>query len=105
MDMLAQMLEVIETLGAWPKMVAKGFISLIPKGEGVEALNTRLVKIIDGAGLIEKKLFQVDRVGVFPGNREDTMLVPIDVQDLLLRLAMAVAAHALLVKARKMWHL
>jgi len=55
--------------------------------EGVEALNNKLMQIIDGAGLLQKEKRLVDNVGVHPGNREKTMLVPIDVQDLLLVLA------------------
>ena len=35
LDMLAQLLTRIESTGLWPRLLARGFISLIPKGEGM----------------------------------------------------------------------
>lgn len=55
--------------------------------EGVEALNSKMTAMIKSSGLLEEKVCKVDQVGVFPGNREGAMLVPVDVQDLLLRFA------------------
>ena len=63
--MLAQVLEIIESLGAWPKMVAQGFTSLIPKGEGAGALKLRPLSVLsqiyrvwEGMRLEEATLWQ-----------------------------------------------
>jgi hypothetical protein len=56
--------------------------------QGVEAFDNEIMQRLDASGLLEKgKICQVERVGVHPDNREKSMLVPIDVQDLLARLA------------------
>ena len=56
--------------------------------QGVEAFNDEVMGRLDAAGLLEKgKICQVERVGVHVDNREKSMLVPIDVQDLLARMA------------------
>ena len=56
--------------------------------QGVEAFNNEIMEMLDAAVLLERgKVLQVDRVGVHPDNREQSMLVPIDVQDLLLRMS------------------
>ena len=56
--------------------------------QGVEAFDNEIMQRLDASGLLEKgKIIQVERVGVHPDNREQSMLVPIDVQDLLARLA------------------
>ena len=35
LDMLAQLLTHIESTGPWPCVLARRFVSLIPKGEGM----------------------------------------------------------------------
>ena len=40
-DMLAQLLTHIESTGLWPRMLARGFVSLIPKGEGMLPMQQR----------------------------------------------------------------
>ena len=52
---------------------------------GVEALNSLIQKTIDKAGLWTKEIRHPSVVGVHPDNREKSMLVPIDVHDLLLK--------------------
>lgn len=54
---------------------------------GVEAFQDDLIGRIRTAGLLETKWLQVDHVGVHPDNREKSMLVPVDVHDLLKRMA------------------
>ena len=54
---------------------------------GVEAFQEDIIERIRSAGLLESKWLQVDHVGVHPDNREKAMLVPIDVHDLLKRMA------------------
>jgi hypothetical protein len=55
--------------------------------EGVEAFNSNIMKVIEEAGLQSLERKHVDKVGVHPSNRELSMLVPIDVHDLLLKFA------------------
>ena len=50
---------------------------------GVEAFNTYIMKVITDADLFTMEVRNVACVGVHPDNREKSMLVPIDVQDLL----------------------
>jgi hypothetical protein len=52
--------------------------------EGVEAFNASMTGILMAANLIEKRQVPIERVGVFPGNREGAMLVPVDMQQLAL---------------------
>ena len=54
---------------------------------GVEAFQEDLMARIKAAGLMETKWANVDEVGVHPDNREQSMLVPIDVHDLLKRMS------------------
>jgi hypothetical protein len=54
---------------------------------GVEAFQEDLIGRIRAAGLMEKKWIMPEWVGVHPDNREKAMLVPIDVHDLLARVA------------------
>ena len=54
---------------------------------GVEAFQDDLQSRIRAAGLMEKKWLSIDTVGVHPDNREGAMIVPIDMHDLLKRLA------------------
>lgn len=54
---------------------------------GVEAFQEDIIGRVRAAGLLENKWLKVEHVGVHPDNREKAMLVPIDVHDLLARLA------------------
>ena len=51
--------------------------------EGAEALSAKVEDILDRANLMENRTCNVDRLGVFPGNRETAMLIPVEVQHLL----------------------
>lgn len=51
---------------------------------GVEALHSLIIKTIEDAGLFVSEIRHVSVVGVHPDNREQAMLVPMDVHDLLL---------------------
>ena len=51
--------------------------------EGPEALNAKISNIFTENKLWEGRTVQVDNVGVFPGNRENSGLVSFDVQGLL----------------------
>ncbi len=51
--------------------------------EGAEALSAKVEDILYRANLMENQTCKVDRLGVFPGNRETAMLVPVEVQSLL----------------------
>ena len=56
--------------------------------QGVEASNNETMERLGVAGLLQKgKICHVETVGVHPDNREKSMLVPIDVQDRLARMA------------------
>ena len=50
---------------------------------GVEAFQEKLLKMTRDAGLLEEQRHDVENVGVHPDNREGSMLVPVDAQDLL----------------------
>ena len=54
---------------------------------GVEAFQEDLTGRMKAAGLMEQKWLKVDAVGVHPDNREKSMVVPIDMHDLLRRMA------------------
>ena len=54
---------------------------------GVEAFQENIIGNIRAAGLMENKWISPEWVGVHPDNREKAMLVPIDVHDLLARVA------------------
>lgn len=51
--------------------------------EGPEALNAKMTKMINDAGLAEVKVALVDRIGCFPENRHGAMLVAVDVHSIL----------------------
>lgn len=51
--------------------------------EGPEALNAELWRQIESVELVSEDEIDVANVGVFPGNREKSMLVPADMQGLL----------------------
>ena len=53
---------------------------------GAEAYDAELYKVISEAGLIKQERRPIDHVAIHPGNRESTMLVPVDTQDLLMLL-------------------
>ena len=50
-------------------------------------MNCRMLKIIDDAGLVDWEIKRVEKVCTHPSNREKTMLIPMDVHDLLLKFA------------------
>ena len=50
---------------------------------GVEAFNAEIEGVLEQHGMFSEEYLQVDQVGVHPHNREKTMLVPMDCQDLL----------------------
>jgi len=54
---------------------------------GVEAFNTNIMTKIVASGLLHQETKCPMKVGAHPDNRERAMLVPIDVQDLLLKFA------------------
>ena len=45
-DMLAQLLTHIESTGLWPCVLARGFVSLIPKGEGMLPMQQRPLSVL-----------------------------------------------------------
>ena len=51
--------------------------------EGPEALNAEMWRLIESVELVSEDEIDVANVGVFPGNREKSMLVPEDMQGLL----------------------
>ena len=51
--------------------------------EGPEALTVKIETIVNDASLMESRVCQVDKIGIFPGNREKAMAIPVDVQTLL----------------------
>lgn len=51
--------------------------------EGPEALNAEMWRLIESASLVSEDEIDITNVGVFPGNRENSMLVPADMQGLL----------------------
>ena len=55
--------------------------------EGVETFNSEVMHIIEQSELLVEEKKHVSCVGVHPHNREKTMLIPIDVHDLLLKFA------------------
>ena len=57
--------------------------------DGVETFQEHLIKILEYAMLADMRWISVDKAGVHPDNREGTGLVPIDVHDLLLLIALA----------------
>ena len=51
--------------------------------EGPEALAAEVDRIVDLAGLVAVETIDISTMGVFPGNREGSMLLPADVHGLL----------------------
>lgn len=52
---------------------------------GVEAFNTEIEGVLEENSMFSEECVLVDHVGCFPDNRERTMIVPMDAQDLLLK--------------------
>ena len=52
---------------------------------GAEAFNAEIEGVMEQHAMFSEEYLQVDQVGVHPHNREKTMLVPMDSQDLLLK--------------------
>ena len=46
LNWLAELLTVIEQTGRWPRILARGFISLIPKGEGMLPMQQRPLSVL-----------------------------------------------------------
>ena len=46
LNWLAELLTVIEQTGRWPRILARGFISLIPKGEGMLLMQQRPLSVL-----------------------------------------------------------
>ena len=56
LDMLAEILHLVEETGYWPRVLAKGYVSLIPKGEGMLPMQQRPLSVLSqiyrvGAGI------------------------------------------------------
>ena len=45
-DMLADLLHLVEEIGEWPTLLARGYISLIPKGEGMGPLQMQPLSVL-----------------------------------------------------------
>ncbi len=52
---------------------------------GTEAFDVELRRLLLEAGLLERRVYDVTKVGTHPDNREQEMAIPVDVQDLLMR--------------------
>ena len=46
LDMLALLLTKVEETGCWPTCLARGFITLVPKGEGAHPLKLRPLSVL-----------------------------------------------------------
>ena len=46
LDMLAEILHLVEQTGCWPSVLAKGYVSLIPKGEGMLPMQQRPLSVL-----------------------------------------------------------
>ena len=46
LDLFAEMMHIIEDTGIWPAALARGFISLIPKGEGMQPMQQRPLSVL-----------------------------------------------------------
>lgn len=53
--------------------------------EGVEALNAKMMGLIEGAELMDEEVKHTSKACTHPDNREGVMIVPVDSQDLLLK--------------------
>ena len=53
---------------------------------GIEAFNDEIESVLEGSQMFSEEWCLVDQVATHPDNREKTMLVPMDAQDLLLKL-------------------
>jgi hypothetical protein len=53
--------------------------------QGAEAWDDVIMKTLDSFGLLSRERRSIDHVGIHPDNRVNTMLVPVDMQDLLLQ--------------------
>ena len=53
--------------------------------EGVEALNAKMMGLIEGADLVDEEVKHTSKAGTHPDNREGAMIMPMDSQDLLLK--------------------
>ena len=46
LDMLADILHLVEQTGCWPSVFATGYVSLIPKGEGMLPMQQRPLSVL-----------------------------------------------------------
>ena len=53
---------------------------------GVEDFDRQIRRLLKEAHLIETRVYQVEKVGIHPDNREGDMAIPVDVQELLDRM-------------------
>ena len=53
---------------------------------GVGAFDVELRRFFIDAKLLEIRIYQEEKAGIHPDNREEEMAIPVDVQDLLMRM-------------------
>ena len=46
LDMLSEILFLVEATGTWPRVLARGYVSLIPKGEGMMPMQQRPLSVL-----------------------------------------------------------
>ena len=46
LNMLADLLAIVEATGKWPRILARGYVSLIPKGEGMLPMQQRPLSVL-----------------------------------------------------------
>ena len=46
LDMLSEILFLVEATGTWPRVLARGYVSLIPKGEGMMLMQQRPLSVL-----------------------------------------------------------
>ena len=46
LNMLADLLTIVEATGKWPRILARSYVSLIPKGEGMMPMQQRLLSVL-----------------------------------------------------------
>jgi hypothetical protein len=66
----------------------KSMVEAIDAGkyeQGAEAFDDAIMKVLDSYGLVTRERRLIDDVGPHPCNRNNTMIVPVDMQDLLLQ--------------------
>ena len=46
LNMVAGLLAIVESTGKWPRILARGYVSLIPKGEGMLPMQQRPLSVL-----------------------------------------------------------